>query len=308
MRPKALLPAVLVALTAARVSAQTIDDSVMMRKNSLCTGLVYSHDRWESYWEGPLKRVNGNIGKITTQSVAGMLNYGVTDRLNVIATLPYVWTEASQGVLHGVSGWQDLTVAAKFNILETEFTRSGSLRTIIAVAAGTPIGDYTPDFQPLSLGNAAKTVSGRFTLNFQSNPGYFLNGSTGYTWRSDVTLDRPYYYTDGQLFLTNEVEMPEVFDYVVSAGYLKHGLNTEFSFRQQRMQAGGDIRRQDMPFVSNRMNLSQVGAMVLYPVPKLRRMEAKFAFAYTVDGRNVGQGTTLMTALQYRFSLFKGSK
>jgi len=89
MRPKALLPAVLVALTAARVSAQTIEDSVMMRKNSLCTAVLYSHDRWESYWEGPLKRVNGNIGKVTTQSVAGMVDYGVTDRLNVIASLPY---------------------------------------------------------------------------------------------------------------------------------------------------------------------------------------------------------------------------
>jgi len=98
------------------------------------------------------------------------------------------------------------------------------------------------------------------------------------------------------------------FDYVVSAGYLKHGLNTEFSFRQQRMQSGGDIRRQDMPFVSNRMNFSQVGAMALYAIPKLRRMEVKFAFAYTVDGRNVGQGTTLMTALQYRFALHKGNK
>ena len=157
MRPKALLPAVLLALTAARVSAQTIEDSVMMRKNSLCTAVLYSHDRWESYWEGPLKRVNGNIGKITTQSVAGMVDYGVTDRLNVIASLPYVWTEASQGVLHGVSGWQDLTVAAKFNLLETDFTRSGSLRTIVAVSAGLPIGDYTPDYYPLSLGSAART-------------------------------------------------------------------------------------------------------------------------------------------------------
>ena len=74
-----------------------------------------------------------------------------------------------------------------------------------------------------------------------------------------MTLDRPYYYTDNQFFMTDEVDMPSVFDYVVSGGYLKRGLMATFSFSQQRTQGGGDIRRQDMPFVSNRMNFSRVG-------------------------------------------------
>jgi hypothetical protein len=144
MRPKALLPALLVALTAARVSAQSIEDSVMMRKNSLCTAVVYSNDRWESYWEGPLKRENGNIGRITTQSVSGMVDYGVTDRLNVIAGLPYVWTKASQGVLHGASGWQDLTVAAKFNLLETEFPAYTSGHSTFSAAAAVVLSYLFP--------------------------------------------------------------------------------------------------------------------------------------------------------------------
>ena len=73
--------------------AQTIEDHIFMSKGSLCTGFVYDHDRWDEYWEGTLKRDNGNIGTLTTQSVAWMGNYGVTDRLNVIAMLPYVWTQ-----------------------------------------------------------------------------------------------------------------------------------------------------------------------------------------------------------------------
>jgi hypothetical protein len=275
MRPKALLPVLLLALTAARVSAQTIEDSVMMRKNSLGTGLLYSHDRWESYWEGPLKRVNGNIGKITTQSVGGMLNYGVTDRLNVIATLPYVWTEASQGVLHGVSGWQDLTVAAKFNLLETEFTHSGSLRTIVAVSAGLPIGDYTPDYYPLSLGSASRRLSGRLTLSFRAKRGWFLDGTSAYTWRDNVTLDRAYYYTNDQLFFSDQVAMPDVFDYTLSAGYHGSGLHIPISFSQQITRGGGDIRRQDAPFVSNRMNYSKVDALVIYDLPMVKNLAVR---------------------------------
>ena len=50
---------------------------------TLCTGFLYTHDSWDQYWEGTLKRGNGNIGTVTTQSVAWMGNYGITDRLNV---------------------------------------------------------------------------------------------------------------------------------------------------------------------------------------------------------------------------------
>jgi hypothetical protein len=291
----------LFALLAVPLHAQTIDDGIMMAKHSLFTADLYSHDSWDQYWEGTLKRDNGNIGTITTQTNIWSANYGITDRLNVLAAIPYVWTRPSQGVLQGMRGFQDIAVAGKYSLLETPSTKYGSLRAIAVVAAGIPLTDYTPDFQPLSIGSASKRISGRVTLNFQSNPGWFLNGSTAYTWRGNVTLDRPYYYTDGKLFLTNEVAMPNVVDYVVSGGYLKRGLMTTVSFSQQSTQGGGDIRRQDMPFVSNRMNFAKMGAMVMAPLPKLSNLSFQVAYAYTIDGRNVGQATTLTTGLMYRY-------
>jgi hypothetical protein len=302
-----LLPIVLFASLSAFVHAQTIDDGIMMSKRNLFTGFIYSHDSWDQYWEGTLERRNGNIGTVTTQTATWTANYGITNRLNVIANVPLVWTDASQGVLHGMKGFQDITLAGKYSFLETPFTKYGSLRAIAVVSGGIPLTNYSPDFMPLSIGSASKRVSGRGTLNYQSKLGWFLNGSSAYTWRANVTLDRPYYYTDGHLFLTNEVDMPGVFDYVVSAGYLnlKRGLMTDFSFSQQRTQGGGDIRRQDMPFVSNRMNFSKVGVMVMYPLPKLQNLAFQFAYTYTIDGRNVGRATTFTTALMYRLHSHK---
>ena len=58
-------------------------------------------------------------------------------------------------------------------------------------------------------------------MNFQSNPGWFLTGSTAYTWRSKVKLDRPYFYTDDEFVMSDRVDMPNVFDYIASAGYMK---------------------------------------------------------------------------------------
>jgi hypothetical protein len=291
----------LLAAPAMPLQAQTIEDGIMLGRGALFTGTLYTHDSWDEYWEGPLKRDNGNIGTLTTQTTTWFANYGVTDRLNVIAAVPYVRTRASQGVLHGMQGVQDLTVAGKYSVIDGAPTRVGALRAIAGVAVGIPLTDYTPDFQPLSIGMGSKRLSGRFTMNLQSEPGWFVNGSTAYTWRRAVTLDRPFYFTDGRFFMTDQVEMPGVFDYVLSGGYLKHGLMIQGAFSQQRVQGGGDIRRQDMPFVSNRMNFSRLGGLVMAPVPKLRDLAFQFSYAYTIEGRNVGQSTTMTAGLSYRF-------
>jgi hypothetical protein len=292
---------ILAAFPPMHAAGQTIDDGVMMSKGALFTGNIYAHDSWDQYWEGDLKRDNGNIGTLTTKTNTWFGNYGLTDRLNIIASVPYVWTRASQGVLHGMQGVQDISFAGKYSVFERLATNAGSLRAIAVVSAGLPLTDYTPDFQPLSIGSASKRVSGRFTLDLHSNLGWFVTGSTAYTWRGTVTLDRPYYFTNNQFFMTDEVEMPGVFDYVVSGGYRKRVSTATFSFTQQRTQGGGDIRRQDMPFVSNRMNFSRAGAMVMVPTPGLRDLKLQFSLAFTIDGRNVGQATTFTTGLLYRF-------
>jgi hypothetical protein len=290
-----------IASSSVSLRAQTIDDGIMMSKGALFAGDLFTHDSWDQYWEGALKRNNGNIGQLTTRTNSWFGNYGLSDRLNIIGTVPYVWTQASQGVLHGMQGVQDITLAGKYRLLERPSSKVGLVRAIAVVSAALPVTDYTPDFYPLSIGSASKRVSGRFTVNLQSDPGWYVNGSMGHTWRGAVTLDRPYYYTDGQFFMTDEVAMPRVFDYVLSGGYLKRGLMVTGAFSQQRTQGGGDIRRQDMPFVSNRMNLSRVSGMVLYPIPKLRDLSFQFSYAHTIDGRNVGQVTTITTGLVYRF-------
>jgi hypothetical protein len=161
------------------------------------------------------------------------------------------------------------------------------------------LSSYTPDFAPLSIGTQSQRLTPRLTLNYQTDTGIYLNGTTSYTRRADVTLDRPYYFTDNQFFLTNKVEMPNVADYTVSVGYLKHDLNAFVGYTQQTTEGGGDIRRQDMPFVSNRVNFSRVSAMAMYPIPKINAIAFQFEVGRIVDGRNVGQSTTFMFALLY---------
>jgi hypothetical protein len=284
-------------LGASPVFAQAPDDGLMMQKRVLSAGVFYTHDSWDHYWEGTLKRTNGNIGSLAQQSVTPIVGYGVSDRLSVIAMLPYVQTHASQGVLHDISGLQDLTVSAKLKLLTTGASSRGALSAFVVGTAAVPVGDYTPDFFPLSIGTAGGRASGRLTLSYQSPSAWFVNASSAFTFCSNVRLNRNSYYTDGQLYLTNEVSMPNVVDYTVTAGVSRGRWRIPVSLVQQHTLGGGDIRRQDMPFVSNRMDFTKLDGGVMYALPK--NLSIKFGAAHVLSGRNVGQSTTFTSGLVY---------
>jgi hypothetical protein len=303
MRPsRALWVLVLLVSSATALRAQTIDDGIMLASRELQAGGLYSYESWEEYWEGTLKRLNGNIGTITTSTNLWTANYAITDRLNVIGMVPYVWTRASLGVLHGIQGFQDLTLAAKWSGFEKPAPASGTLRGILVASAGIPMSNYNLELLPLSIGTGSTWVSGRGTVNFQSGPGWFLNGSAAYTFRSGVDLDRPYFYTNDEFVMSSQVDMPNTIDYVASAGYMKRGLMAAASFSQLYTLGGGDIRRQDTPVPSNRMNVSKVGGMLMYPIPKLRPLAFRLAVAHVLSGQNVGDATTITTGLLYTFN------
>jgi hypothetical protein len=289
-------------LLAAPVRAQTIDDGVMVAGRELLTGNSYTFDTWDEYWEGVLKRTNANIGTITTKVNVWHANYGLADRLNVIGMVPYVWTTPSQGVLHGFQGFQDLTLALKWKAIERSSSSLGSLGAFAVVSAGIPLTDYNPELLPLSIGLGSTRVSWRGTVNYHMPSGWFINESAAYSWRSQVQLDRPYFFTGDEFTMSDRADMPNAVDHVASAGYMKPRLMLAAFLSQQFTLGGGDIRRQDMPFVSNRMNFSKAGVMAMLPIPKTGGFEVQASVAQTFAGRNVGRATTLTAGLLYRFN------
>jgi hypothetical protein len=295
MLSRTLRVVTLLVLGTSSAAAQSVDDGLMMPKGTLSAGVQYTHDSWDHYWEGTLKRTNGNIGTLAQQSVTWIGGYGVTDRLSLMAAVPYVWTHASQGVLHDLSGIQDLTVAAKFRLLTTGPARRGAFSAFVLGTAAVPVGDYTPDLFPLSIGTAGGRASGRLTLSFQSASAWFVNASSAYTWCSNVKLNRSSYYTDGRLYLTNKVVMPNVLDYTLTAGMSRGRWRIPLSLVQQRTLGGGDIRRQDMPFVSNRMDFTKLDGGVMYALPK--NFSIRLGAGHVLSGRNVGQSTTFTSGL-----------
>lgn len=292
------LTAIICLWASIQVSAQTLTDGLMMPKSDLCAGVIYSHDAWKNYWEGSFKRQNGNIGTITTQSYMWMANYGLTEKINVIAMAPYVLTNASSGTLRGMQGIQDLTLAGKYKFFQQEFP-IGTFRAFGILSGSMPLTNYVADYQPLAIGMGSKTLSGRFNLNYSNQKGWYGGFSSAYVMRSNVTIDRTSYYRGDHIIYSNQVSMPNQFMLFANAGYKYKGLQAEIDYSQLNTLNGDDIRKQNMPELWTKMIYYKLGGTLVYELPFIKGLQARVNGYYTIAGRNVGQSTTLTAGLLY---------
>jgi hypothetical protein len=271
------------------LSAQSLSDAVYLSKKELCVGLLYAYDSWKEYWEGTFKRENLNLGTVSTQSMQVMGTYGLTDKLNVIVGLPYIRTEASAGTLAGQNGLQDIMAGLKYQFFAIAQDKH-QINLSAVVGGSLPVSKYTPDLLPLSIGFQSKTVFGRLLANYRWNQNLTFTAQATYTSRSNVTLDRESYYTTHQIY-SKEVAMPDVFSFGVRAGYRSKSWSAEAMYEQMDCLSGFDIRRNDMPFVSNEMDMSRIGLMGSYTIPQWADLQLMAQLRYTLTGRNVGQST-----------------
>ncbi len=297
-------------------SAQTDNDAIMMNKFQSCTGATYMHSQWTNYWEGTLKRNNANIGTVTTQSVMAMSNYGITDNLNVMVGLPYVWTHASAGTLHGMKGFQDISLFVKWKPI-TIPVGNGKFSVFAIGGFSTPTTNYIAAYLPLSIGLHSTNLLGRL-MAYYKNGMFFLRASATYVWRSNITIDQPSYYTT-ELINSNKVQMPNMMTYNGSVGIYRKYLIAELMLDNMTTLGGFDMRRNDMPFPSNKMNSTSLGVHAKYTLPFYTHVSIVAGADQVLGGvkvfgknilmpRNVGQSTTLSLGAFYAFYVKHNSK
>ena len=148
--------------------SQTDIDGLMMPKKFFCVGPTAGYSSWKNYWEGTLKRDNLNMGKVSTTNFALMGNYGITDKLNLLFSLPYIKTKASAGSMAGQKGLQDLSIMLKWVAYQKHIAK-GDFKTFLIAGYSTPTSNYNADFLPLSIGLHSKNAHIRLMADYQRN-------------------------------------------------------------------------------------------------------------------------------------------
>lgn len=279
------------------LNAQTDADALMMKKNVLCAGAVFQYSSWTDYWEGTFKRDNENLGNVSTRSYMVMGNYGISNRLNVLFSIPYVQTRASAGTLKGMNGIQDLAVMLKWMPLLKKWNNGQVLSAYAVGGVSAPLSDYAADYLPLSLGLHSRNAMVRGIVDYYRSH-FFLTLSAAYTLRSNVTIDRNSYYTT-EMHYTRKVDMPDAAGAQARAGFRNKTWVAEVVVDRMNTLGGFDIRKNDMPFPSNRMNASVAGVNLKYTVPAIKGLELLGGCKYTFAGRNVGQANTVYGGIFY---------
>lgn len=288
--------------SATMVLGQMPDDGWTMKKGELCLVADYMQSSFTEYWEGKRLRENLNLGKFTSKVIMPMIGYGITDKLTAFAGVPYIDNSSDAGTMTGQKGWQDLALHLKYLFLNKS---EGKWNYKLFATGGVsfPISDYPPDFLPYSIGLGTTNVDTRVVGHFVYSKKWFTTVQTGYIFKSNITVDRQSYYTNEQ-HNSDEMAVPNVWNGSVRIGYDVPRFRADVHFNWSKCTSGSDIRRNDVPYPGNRMNMGAVGIMGLLWIPKIDGLAIHGGVDQVVDGRNVGKSFTWMTGLQYVFTPF----
>jgi hypothetical protein len=273
--------------------AQMPHDAIYMGKKSACVALTYGQSKWNNYWEGSTIRNNLNIGTHTTFTIMPMLAYGVTKRLNIIVSLPHISTHTSAGNLKGMSGLQDISIWAKYRVLNT---RGLSLHAVGGVSS--PVQKYVSEFLPMSIGFGAKAANFRAIINYKHTSGLFANAHSTYSARGFSTIDKNAYQVNNEIIYSNKVQVPDAIDTGVRFGYLSKGSKYQLEAFSETFACvtGDDIRKNDMPFISNNMKMHQIG---IYGKIQPKNIGVNFKIAKVLEGKNTGESEMYSVGLLY---------
>ncbi len=285
--------------------AQTPLDGLMMPKGEICLAIVYENTAWDRYWEGSSIRVNQNIGTFTKQMGMPMIVGGVTDKINVILSLPCVKTAASGGQMAGVQGMQDLGLSVKALLLEKSIGK-GKLTGFSNLSLSTPASNYLSDYLPFSLGFGANELGVRAIGKYELDKGPYFRASYSYLHRGVTEAERDFYYAD-QAYYTAKMDVPNAFLGQVTLGswMLKKKLRVEASLTTIKSTSGDDIRVYSMPQPTNKVNFDRVEGFAQYYFKSDGKGFGLIAsYQKAISGRNMGQFSGYGLGVTYQFKAF----
>lgn len=273
--------------------AQMPNDAIMMPQKSICVGLTAQQSTFKEYWEGSLLRNNFNIGTNTNQSLALMASIGITNRINIILNAPYVKTSNSAGTLAGQRGFQDASAWLKISPLNP----SSKLSVVLLGGASIPMTNYIAELQPMSIGNQSKMLNGRLVLRYLTSMGIYVGGLGTYTTRNNVEIDKNAYWVNERLVTGNMVSLPDSYDYGARIGMLKPKWQFEIFADKSTSLSGDNIRYNDMPSITNKVNFTQAGAYFKFQPKKIG---FNVRASQTLEGLNTGKMLNISLGLLFQ--------
>jgi hypothetical protein len=279
-------------LWSASAPAQSLLSGFMNGKGKGTVALSYTTESYDNVFLVPGDAEGVPIfNEVTVNSISLFGTYGISDRFDIVAALPYISTtgNASQGVLDELgfensrSGIQDLSVFVRYNPLNVAVGEH-SLNFMLGGGISTPLGGYEVDEglqSILAIGNRATSFTGLAIAQFRTNSGIFLTTQAGYSLRSG--------------------EVPNAVLGEIRAGYAANKFYIDAWYAGQISTDGVNILGEGFTgfFPATDVSFSRAGITLFAPI--VSGFGVSVSASRYISGRNVGESTGLSGAVTYSF-------
>lgn len=208
----------------------------------------------------------------------------------------------------GVSGLQDFGIAIKGNLYSKDIGK-GTLHIFGTAAYARPVNNYLSDYMPYNLGLGTDQITARVMVHYKWDMGLYVRLMGAHIWRTYTKIERDYYYKDGSHY-SEWIDVPNAVNAQAVAGFyfFKDLLQLELQYTLLHSNSGDDIRRWNAAQPTNRMNIDNVGGILRHYVPgKLSGLSILGGYQYTVQGRNMGQCSTIFGGITYQFNVLSNN-
>jgi hypothetical protein len=226
--------------------------------------LSFSSEGYDEFWAGETKvSPPAGLGEVDTQSLTLWGRYGFTDRIAVVANLPYVDTEGD-----GLAGFEDSGISDLTALVQVRLADFGGGHSLTGAAGvRTDVGGYEGD-APVSLGDASTDALLRLVYQLQRG-GFYFSQQVGYDLRGE--------------------DVPDGLPLHTELGYTFGRSTVNAFYTRYIADDGTDIGDPGFTFPSNQEDFERAGAKVYF---RLGGTFGVTASAYTtLDGRNTGDST-----------------
>jgi len=277
-----------------------------MNQRESCLAVVYQQGSWDQYWEGTYLRHNQTVAQLTRIAVMPMIAIGIMDKLNLYVGVPYIKTYSSEpngGKFQGAKGFQDLSLALKYEILNKQIGK-GKLALLAAGGYSTPITNYLSDYRPYSIGNGTNEISLRGIAQYKMDMGLYARMAVAHLFRGQTKAERDYYYNNGSYY-TPWMDVPSAWEYsgVVGMWLLDNSLKVEVNYYGVKSTSGDDIRKYNSAQPTNKVNIDQVGFLSQYYIKPLKGFGVLAYVTQVVNGRNTGKLASFGVGATYQFKI-----